>query len=125
MLNQQMEDTRAEIKLLARQHVRDIAKHPDREEMLEEIYTEQLDELTLRLEGLRNQMQIAADKHNMIVNVNRTANTVMEVFDTILNKENLSKIDVDFIIERITVYEDHIDIKLRPDIDMLLKTIMI
>ena len=122
MLNQQMEDTRAEIKLLARQHVRDIAKHPDREEMLEEIYTEQLDELTLRLEGLRNQMQIAADKHNMIVNVNRTANTVMEVFDTILNKENLSKIDVDFIIERITVYEDHIDIKLRPDIDMLLKT---
>lgn len=122
MLNQQMEDTRAEIKLLARQHVHDIAKHPDREEMLEEIYTEQLDELTLRLEGLRNQMQIAADKHNMIVNVNRTANTVMEVFDTILNKENLSKIDVDFIIERITVYEDHIDIKLRPDIDMLLKT---
>ena len=115
-------DTRAEIKMLARQHVRDIAKHPEREDMLEEIYTEQIDELTLRIEGLRNQMQLAADKHNMIVNVNRTAKTVMEVFDTILSKDSLTKADVDFIIERITVYEDHIDIKLRPDIDMLLKT---
>lgn len=122
VLNQQIEDTRAEIKMLARQHVRDIAKHPEREDMLEEIYTEQIDELTLRIEGLRNQMQLAADKHNMIVNVNRTAKTVMEVFDTILSKDSLTKADVDFIIERITVYENHIDIKLRPDIDMLLKT---
>ncbi len=122
VLNQQMEDTRTEIKMLARQHVRDIAKHPDREEMLEEIYTEQIDELTLRLEGLRNQMQLAADKHNTIVNINRTAKTVMEVFDDILNKDTLSKVDVDFIIERITVYEDRIDIKLRSDIDILLKT---
>ena len=122
VLNQQIENTRAEIKLLARQHVRDIAKHPDREEILEEIYTEQLDELTLRLEGLRNQIQLAADQHNMIVNVNRTAKTVMEVFDVILHKEKLTKSDVDYIIERITVYEDHIDIHLRSDIDMLLKS---
>lgn len=122
VLHQQMEDTRAEIKMLARQHVRDIQKHPEREEMLEEIYSEQLDELTLRLEGLRNQMQLAADKHNTITNVNRTAKTVMEVFDAILGKAALTKADVDFIIERITVYTDHIDIKLRPDIDLLLQT---
>ena len=122
LLNQQMEDTRTEIKMLARQHVKDIVKHPECEDMLEEIYTEQIDELTLRLEGLRNQMQLAADKHNMIVSVNRTAKTVMEVFDTIINKETLSKVDVEFIIERITIYENHIDIKLRPDIDTLLKT---
>ena len=40
VLNQQIEDTRAEIKMLARQHVKDIARHPEREEMLEEIYSE-------------------------------------------------------------------------------------
>lgn len=122
VLEQQMEDTRSEIKMLARQHVKDIAKHPEREEILEEIYSEQIDELTLRLEGLRNQMQLAADKHNMIVKVNRTAKTVMNVFDDILNKKTLSKADVDFIIQRITVYEDRIDIKLRSDIDSLLRT---
>lgn len=122
VLEQQMEDTRSEIKMLARQHVKDIAKHPEREEILEEIYSEQIDELTLRLEGLRNQMQLAADKHNMIVKVNRTAKTVMNVFDDILNKKTLTKADVDFIIQRITVYEDRIDIKLRSDIDSLLRT---
>lgn len=122
VLEQQMEDTRSEIKMLARQHVKDIAKHPEREEILEEIYSEQIDELTLRLEGLRNQMQLAADKHNMIVKVNRTAKTVMNVFDDILNKKTLTKADVDFIIQRIIVYEDRIDIKLRSDIDSLLRT---
>lgn len=122
VLEQQMEDTRSEIKMLARQHVKDIAKHPEREEILEEIYSEQIDELTLRLEGLRNQMQLAADKHNMIVKVNRTAKTVMNVFDDILNKKALTKADVDFIIQRITVYEERIDIKLRSDLDNLLRT---
>ena len=33
VLNQQIEDTRAEIKMLARQHVRDIAKHPEMHKM--------------------------------------------------------------------------------------------
>ena len=122
VLEQQMEDTRSEIKMLARQHVKDIAKHPEREEILEEIYSEQIDELTLRLEGLRNQMQRAADKHNMIVKVTRTAKTVMNVFDDILNKKALTKADVDFIIQRITVYEERIDIKLRSDLDNLLRT---
>ena len=124
-LEQQIEDIKAEIKLLTRQHVKDIAKHPEREEMLEEIYTEQIDELTLRMEGMRNQMQLAADKHNMIVSVNRTAKTVIQVFDEILNKTALSRADVDFIIEKITIYKEHIDIKLRPDIDILLKTGML
>lgn len=121
-LEQQMENLKAEIKLLTRQHVKDIAKHPEREDLLEEIYTEQIDELTLRIEGLRNQIKLAADKHNMIVSVNRTAKTVMEVFDTIINKNALTKADVDFILDRIDVYTDRIDIKLKPDIDTLLRT---
>ena len=41
----------------------------------------------------------------LVVSVNRTAKTVMEVFVAILNKETLSKIGADFIIERIIVYE--------------------
>lgn len=119
-LEQQMENVRTEIKMLTRQHVKDIAKHPDREELLEEIYTEQIDELTLRIEGLRNQIQLAADKHNMIVNANRTAKTVIEVFDDILQKDNLTRADVDFIIDKIIIYENHIDIQLRSDIELLL-----
>ena len=121
MLEQQIEDVKTEIKLLNRQHVKDLAKHPEREDILEELHQEQIDELTLRIEGLKNQIQLTSEKHNMIVSLNRTAKTVIEVFDNILNKESLSKADIDFIVDKIMIYTDHIDIMLKPDIDELLK----
>lgn len=121
-LMQRIEDVKTELKFINRQHIKDIAKHPEREDMLEEVYQEQVDDLMKQIDGLRNQIQLATDKHNMIVNINRTAKTVMGVFDEILNKDKLSKTDVDFIIDRIEVYTDRIDIKLKPDIDELLRT---
>lgn len=122
VLLQRIEDIKTELKFLSRQHVKDIAKHPEREDMLEEVYQEQVDDLMLQIEGFRNQIQLATDKHNAIIAMNRTAKTVMEVFDTIINKDNLTKTDVDFILDRIDVYTDHIDIKLKSDIDTLLHT---
>lgn len=122
LLMQRIEDTKTELKLINRQHVKDVAKHPEQEDMLEEVYQEQVSELTMQIEGFRNQIQLETDRHNTIVQLNRTAKTVMEVFDNILNKESLTKVDVDFIIDRINVFTDHIDIKLRSDIDTLLRT---
>lgn len=122
VLLQKIEDAKTEIKLLNRQRVNDIKKRPEREDMISEVYDEQIDDLLQQIEGFQNQIQLATDKHNAIVNMNRTAKTVMEIFDTILNKESLSKIDVDFIVDRIDVYKKHIDIKLKSDIDALLKT---
>ena len=40
--------------------------------------------------------------------------------DDILNKPKLKKQDIEFIVERIDVYDDHIDIQLKSDIDALL-----
>lgn len=122
VLLQRIEDIKTELKFLARQHVKDIAKHPEREDMLEEVYQEQVDELMKQIEGFRNQIQLATDKHNAIIAMNRTAKSVMEIFDTIINKDSLTKADVDFILDRIDVYTDHIDIKLKADIDTLLRT---
>jgi stage V sporulation protein T len=122
VLLQRIEDIKTELKFLSRQHVKDIAKHPEREDMLEEVYQEQVDDLMQQIDGFRNQIQLATDKHNAIIAMNRTAQTVMEVFDTIINKDSLSKADVDFILDRIDVYTDHIDIKLKADIDTLLRT---
>lgn len=121
LLMQRMEDAKTELKFISRQHVKDLAKHPENEDMLEEIYQEQVDDLMKQIDGFRNQIEIATDKHNAIVKMNRTAKTVMDVFDTIINKEKLTKADVDFIVERIDVFDDHIDVKLRSDIDTLLR----
>ena len=113
----QIEDAKAEMKMLTRQQARDVMKHPDRAEIIEETYTEMIDELTLRIEGLKNQMQLAVDKHNTVVRVNRTARTVLEIFDDIINKPALDKNDLNFIIDKIVVFEIH----LKADIDCLLK----
>ena len=120
-LEQQIDDARLEIKMLTRQQARETILHPEREEILDEIYTEQIDELTLRIEGLRNQLQMAADKHNTFIKTNRIAKRVIEVFDDILAKKSLSKSDVGFIIDKIVVYNDRIEIRLKADIDRLLR----
>ncbi len=122
VLLQRIEDTKTEIKLLNRQRINDIKKHPEREDMFAEIYDEQIDDLTMQIEGFKKQIQISTDKHNAIIQMNRTAKTVIEVFDAIINKKSLTKVDVDFIIDRIDVYTDHIDIRLKSDIDTLLRT---
>ena len=58
----------------------------------------------------------------MIIRVNRAAKTAMEVFDDILLKDKLDRNDLQLIIEKIRIYEDHIDILLKSDIDTLLKS---
>ncbi len=110
-----------ELKITKRQRVRDTMKHPEQEELLNETYDELESDLAQRISGLQNQLQLTADKRNTIIRVNRAAKTALEVFDDILNKKKLDRNDLELIIEKIKVYEDHLEIQLKPDIDSLLR----
>ena len=111
-----------ELKATKRQRIRDIMKHPDQEETLEETYDELESDLLRRMEGLQNQIAMTADKRNTIIRVNRAAKTAMEVFTDILNKEKLERADLELIIQKIMVYEDHLDIQLQADVDSILQS---
>ena len=115
-------DLQEELKATKRQRIRDIMKHPDQEETLEETYDELESDLLRRMEGLQNQIAMTADKRNTIIRVNRAAKTAMEVFDDILNKEKLERADLELIIQKIVVYEDHLDIRLQADVDSILQS---
>ncbi len=117
-----LDDLQAELKATKRQRVRDIMKHPEQEALLEETYDEMESDLSRRIEGIRNQIDMSADKRNTIIRVNRAAKTAMEVFDDILQKPKLERQDLTLIIERITVFEDHIEVQLKADIDSILKS---
>ena len=78
-------------------------------------------DLMRRIEGLQNQLEHVTDKRNTIIRANRAAKTAMEVFDDIINKPHLEKQDLELIIDRIFVYEDHVEIRLKADIDTLLR----
>ena len=115
-------DAQEELKATKRQRIRDMARHPEQEAILEETYDELEHDLIQRINGLQNQLQMAADKRNTIIQVNRAAKTAMEVFDDLLSKEHLDRKDLQLIIEKIKVYEDHLAFRLKADIDCLLRS---
>ena len=114
-------DAQEELKATKRQRVRDIMRHPENEAMLEETYDELESDLMRRIDGLQSQLERVTDKRNTIIRANRAAKTAMEVFDDIIKKPHLEKQDLELIIDRIFVYEDHIEIRLKADIDTLLR----
>lgn len=114
-------DAQEELKATKRQRVRDIMRHPENEAMLEETYDELEADLMRKIEGLQSQIEHFTDRRNTIIRTNRAAKTAMEVFDDIITKPHLEKQDLELIIERIRVYEDHVEIRLKADIDTLLR----
>lgn len=109
-----------ELKETQRAKIRAIAKKPEQEDIIEETYAEMEQELVDKIRGLQNQIELMGDAQNTLIRTNRVARTVLDVFDAILKKEKLSRKDVNILVQRITIYEDHIDIQLYPDIDQLL-----
>ena len=115
-------DLQEELKATKRQRIRDVMKHPEQEDTLEETYDELESDLVRRMEGVRRQIGLTQDKKNAIIRVNRVAKTAMEVFDDVLNKPKLDRNDLQLMIQRIKVYEDHVEVRLKADIDAILQS---
>ena len=114
-------DLQEELKATKRQRIRDMMKHPEQEALLEETYDEMEAELHKKIEGIRHQIDMIADKRNTILRVNRAAKSAMDVFRDILEKEKLERSDLELIIQNIKVYEDHLEIQLKADVDALIR----
>jgi stage V sporulation protein T len=109
-----------ELKATKRQKIREIMRRPEQEGAIEEIYAELEAELESKITGFQNQIDLSVDKRNNIIKANRAAKTALDIFDDILDKKNLNKNDLEFIINRINVFNEHIEIKLKSDIDAIL-----
>ena len=110
-----------ELKVTKRMRIREIMKNPDREADIDEMYDELESDLQRKIDGLNHQLDMLSDKRNTIIRVNRVAKTAIGIFSDILTKEKLERNDLELIIEAIYVFEDHIEIKLQRDIDMILR----
>ena len=97
-------------------------KKPDREAEIEATYDELEAELQQKIDGLNHQIDLLSDKRNTVIKVNRAAKTALEVFRDILSKDKLDRNDLELIIDRVLVYEDHLEIKLQRDIDSILRS---
>lgn len=121
-LENQLEEAKEERKMLIRQKAREVMRHPEREDSIEESYDELLLESDAKIEGIENQILLTHQKQNTVVKVNRIAKLAVDIFGAILDKDRLDKNDLELIIDKIYVYEDHIHIKLKDDIECILKS---
>lgn len=122
LLENQLQDAKDELKAVKKRKIKEIAKaDEDTVEIIEETYAEIEEDLINRIKGLQNQINLSVDKRNDIIRVNRLAKTAIDIFDDILIKKNLDKKDLELLIDKIIVFEDRIHVKLKADIDNLLK----
>ena len=121
ILRDRIEDAKNEMKLLARQKIKEIARNPENEALYDETYGEMLDDLAKQIDSLESQIQLIAEKQSAAVRINRTAKTAIDIFNDIIDKDSLSRSDLEMIIEKILVFEDRIEITLKPNIDALLR----
>ena len=116
-----IEQEKDALKILMRQKTRDLARAKGNEDVIMEMYDGLIEEAANRIHGLENQIAMTADTRNTIIRANRHAKAVLDIFHDILTKDKLDKRDISLIVDRIIVYENRIDIKLRNDIDALLR----
>ncbi|MCI6359327.1 MAG: recombinase family protein [Clostridiales bacterium] len=116
-----LDELMEEMKVTKRQRIREIMKKPEKEAEIEATYDELEEELQKKIDGLNHQIDLLSDKRNTVIKVNRAAKTALEVFADILAKEKLDRNDLELIIDRVLVFEDHLEIKLQRDIDALLR----
>ena len=116
-----LDELMEEMKVTKRQRIREIMKKPEQEASIEAMYDELEAELQKKIDGLNHQIDLLSDRRNTVIKVNRAAKTALEVFADILAKEKLDRNDLELIIDRVLVFEDHLEIKLQRDIDSLLR----
>lgn len=123
LLEGQLASAKEELKAVKKQKVKELASSPEDPELIEETYLDIEEEITHRIHGLQEQLKHNMSKRGQVIEIARVSKTVFEVFDDILNKEQLTKVEIGLIVKKITVFEcGIIEIKLRADIEQLLKT---
>ena len=120
-LNTVLDDLLEERKITKRQRIREIMKKPEQEASIEALYDEMEADLQKKIDGIHHQIDLLSDKRNTIIQVNRVAKTAIDVFRDILEKDKLERNDLELLIDKILVFEDHLEIKLKTDIDTLLR----
>lgn len=121
LLEVDLAKAKEEFKATKKQKIRELMKSEDNQELVEETFAEIEEELQKKIEGLEKQIAFASEHRNMTIQVNRIAKTAIEIFCEILAKDKLDKNDLSLIVDRITVFENNIEIQLKADIAMLLE----
>ena len=121
-LKTNIKNTQEELKIIMQQKIRDIAANRDMAEMISQTYDEMQTEKLNQI----NNMQAQIDEYESIdknkSNIKNNFTTALHLFDNIINSQQISKRQLETIIEKILIYDNQsIEIKLRGDLGDIFK----
>ena len=90
--------------------------------LIEAQYKPVLEKYEAMIAGLQKQIEFQIERENTTIQINRIAKTAIEIFRDIIAKPKLDKNDLSLIVDKITIFDDNIEIQLKADIAMLLET---
>lgn len=123
LIESQLYKAKEELKATQKQKIKAVMQNSDAADIYEETYREIESEILGRIESLTRQRELSINKRSQIIELAMASKTVFDVFDNVLNKDKLDKVDIALIVDRINVHEGGIiDIRLKADIEALLKT---
>lgn len=120
LIQRQLDKCHEEMKQYVKLKAKETLRNPESASIICATYDEMIEETALRILGLENQLKLVSDKRNSIIQANRTAKKVIDIFDRVYEKEDFEKDDLSLLIDKIHVFENKIDVHLKADINALL-----
>lgn len=117
----QIERLRAELAAMTTQRIRDIMANPANEKLINETYDNIISEHSAKINGLENQIRLLEKRENALARTENAVRTTADILDGLLSKDKLDKADIGIIINSIEVFDGHITVNLKPDIDGIIR----
>lgn len=115
-----LDDLNAELRETKRQRIRDIIKRPDQEELIVQVYDRMEEELQTRIVGVTNQAALLRDWKRTQEFARANTAAAASVLKKLLSRDHFRRHDVAQIIQEMLVYEDRIEVYLKPNVDAMI-----
>ncbi|MCM3273916.1 recombinase family protein [Paenibacillus elgii] len=120
-LEQELKQAGDELKVLYSQKIKDIAKNPDMEEFVTETYAELEKDKQQNRQSIKLRLDELYKLKGQEGKIEKDAKTALQIFDDILNKEQIERRDLELIIDKIVIDIEGIPAYyLKGDIDVIL-----
>ena len=121
-LKDNIKTVQEELKIMMQQKVRDIIANPSMSEVISQTYDEMINDKTMQINAMKTQIEEYENIDTNRSNIKRNFTTALDLFDTIIESAQISKRQLETLIEKIYIYDDQsIEIKLRGELGNIFK----
>lgn len=123
-LEQDLLIAKDELKALMSQKIKEIAKNPSMQDIINETYDELQREKMERIQILQNQVADFKEISQKTQNMKRSLKTALDVFNDIIEKDEIEKKDLELVVDKIIVSQDgDLEIRLKNSLGVLAENV--